>query len=56
MEKYLNKIISDNDILNSNMKCVKVNAGFTNTVYILDDKYIIKICSDRSNKRVGWID
>lgn len=50
MEEYLNKIISDNDILNSNMKCVKVNAGFTNTVYIFDDKYIIKICSDRGNK------
>ena len=49
-EEYLNKIISDNGILNSNMKCVKVNAGFTNTVYILDDKYIIKICSDRGNK------
>ena len=50
MEEYLNKIINDNDILNRNMKCVKVNAGFTNTVYILDNKYIIKICSDKNNK------
>ena len=50
MEEYLNKIISDSDILNSNMKFVKVNDGFTNTVYIIDDKYIIKICSDRGNK------
>lgn len=54
MEEYLNKIINDNDILNSNMKCVKVNAGFTNTVYILDNKYIIKICSDRSNKDIKF--
>lgn len=54
MEEYLNKIINDNDILNSNMTCVKVNAGFTNTVYILDNKYIIKICSDRSNKDIKF--
>ncbi len=50
MEEYLNKIINDNDILNNNMKCMKVNSGFTNTVYILDNKYIIKICSDKNNK------
>lgn len=54
MKEYLNKIINDNDILNNNMKCVKVNAGFTNTVYILDNKYIIKICSDRSNKDIKF--
>lgn len=50
MKEYLNKIINDNDILNNNMKCMKVNSGFTNTVYILDNKYIIKICSDKNNK------
>lgn len=28
----------------------KVNVGFTNTIYSMNDKFILKICSDESNE------
>lgn len=50
MDKYLDKIIGENSLLNRNMIITKADSGFTNTVYILDNKYVIKICTNKNNK------
>ena len=50
MDIYLKKIIDDNAGIFKGVKSVsKINAGFTNSVYSVDDKYIIKICSNKEN-------
>lgn len=49
-KKYLQRIIKENNYLNNNMNYIKVNKGFTNTIYNLDNKYIIKICSNKDNE------
>lgn len=49
-KNYLLKIINNSDILNNSIKYIKVNRGFTNTIYTLDNKYIVKICSNKDNK------
>lgn len=44
------KILESNN-LDNNLEITRVDVGFTNTVYSVDDKYIIKICNDPSNKQ-----
>lgn len=51
MDKYLKKIISCySNLFNSETTVEKLNIGFTNTVYVLDNKYILKICSNIDNE------
>ena len=51
MEEIINKIIEQNkNLFNDNFKIGKINVGFTNTIYSINDKYIIKICSKIDNE------
>jgi len=51
MEEVLNKIIDQNKNLFKDISNIeKVNVGFTNTIYIINNKYIIKICNDINNE------
>mgnify|MGYP004471296447 CR=1 FL=1 len=46
MEQYIRQIIKKyNDLFDENTSIEKVNVGFTNLIYILDKKFILKICS-----------
>ena len=51
MEEVINKIVEVNSILlGTNPRIEKINVGFTNTLYSVDDRYIVKICSDINNE------
>lgn len=51
MDTYLKKVVDDNAKIFKNIKNIsKINAGFTNSVYSADDKYIIKICNNKKNE------
>ena len=51
MQEVVGKIIEKNkDLFGNNPSINKINIGFTNTIYNVDDKYIIKICSDIKNE------
>ena len=51
MEEVINKIVEVNStLLGTNPRIEKINVGFTNTLYSLDDRYIVKICSDINNE------
>lgn len=51
MEKYIENILKYNEnILGLNPKIEKINVGFTNTVYNVDDRFIIKICTNLNNE------
>lgn len=51
MENIVKDIVNKNkSIFGDNPSINKINIGFTNTIYNVDDKYIIKICSDTNNE------
>lgn len=51
MDNFVTEIIKQNsNLFNENSSYIKLNVGFTNMVYIIDDKYILKICSNVSNE------
>ena len=51
MERIVESIIKENsNIFNGENRISKVDVGFTNTIYSVDDKYIIKICTDLNNE------
>ena len=51
MQELVEKIIEKNkNLFGNNLSINKINIGFTNTIYNVDDKYIIKICSDIKNE------
>ena len=51
MENIVRDIVNKNkEIIGDNPSINKINIGFTNTIYNVDDKYIIKICSDTNNE------
>ena len=51
MQTIINKIINQNkDIFRTNPIIEKINVGFTNTIYNINNKYIIKICSNINNE------
>lgn len=51
MEEIIKKIVKQNEsLLGSNPQVSRINIGFTNTLYNVDDKFIIKICTDESNE------
>lgn len=52
MEQYIRQIIKKyNDLFDENTSVEKVNIGFTNLIYILDKKFILKICSNYENEK-----
>ena len=51
MQEIINKIIEQNSSLFGPIsKINKINVGFTNTLYDINDSYIIKICTDLNNE------
>lgn len=59
MENIINTILNQNTTLfGINPKVEKINVGFTNTIYNIDNSFIVKICtnSDNENKFQREID
>lgn len=51
MQEVVKKIIENNKgLFGDNPAINKVNVGFTNTIYNVNDKFIIKVCSDIENE------
>ena len=51
MQEIINKIIQKNtSLFGDNPKIQKINVGFTNTIYNVNDSYIIKICTNPNNE------
>ena len=51
MQEIINKIIENNkSIFGDNPIVNKINVGFTNTIYNVNDSYIIKICTNYDNE------
>lgn len=51
MQEIINKIIQQNkSLFGDNLIINKINVGFTNTLYSVNDSFIIKICTDLSNE------
>ena len=52
IEKIINSIIEQNkELFGENVKYEKINVGFTNTIYIVNDKYVVKICTNTDNEK-----
>ena len=50
-EKVIKTIVDKNEkIFGNNPKIDKVNVGFTNNIYRINNKYIVKICSNMNNE------
>lgn len=43
-------IIKYSELFGENPIITKVNVGFTNTIYNINDKFIIKICTNENNE------
>ena len=51
MNNIVNKLLEKHkDLFGNNPIVNKINIGFTNTIYNVDNKYIIKICSNTNNE------
>jgi hypothetical protein len=51
MQEIINKIIQQNaSLFGENPIIQKINIGFTNTIYNVNDSYIIKICTNFDNE------
>ena len=51
IEKIINIIIEKNkNLFGDNLSVKKINVGFTNTVYNINDSFIVKICSNINNE------
>ena len=52
IEKVIENIIEQNkELFGENAKYEKINVGFTNTIYIVNDMYIVKICTNTDNEK-----
>lgn len=52
MQEIIHKIIKQNSSLfGSNLIIEKINVGFTNTIYKINDSLIIKICTNTDNEK-----
>jgi hypothetical protein len=52
VEDNINTIIENNHkLFGESAKAQKINAGFTNTIYVVNDMYIIKICTNPDNEK-----
>ena len=51
MQKIVKRIIENNkSLFGDNLLIKKINVGFTNTLYSVNDSFIIKICTDLNNE------
>lgn len=51
MKNIINSILKQNEaIFSKNPTIEKINVGFTNSIYNIDNKYIVKICTDPNNE------
>lgn len=51
MDKIIDLIVRNNELLfGTNPSIEKINVGFTNTLYKINDSYIVKICTDIDNE------
>ena len=51
MQEIINRIIENNkSLFGDNPIVSKINVGFTNTLYSVNDSFIIKICTDLNNE------
>ncbi len=51
MNDVINKIVSAHtNLFRDNTNIEKINVGFTNTIFTINDKYIIKVCSNLNNE------
>lgn len=51
MQEIINKIVQQNKFLFGDNPIInKINVGFTNTLYSVNDSFIIKICTDLNNE------
>ena len=51
MDIYIRKILDDNKHLFGTIKNIKkINKGFTNLLYIVNNKFVIKICFNKENE------
>lgn len=52
MQEIINKIIRQNpSLFGTNPIIEKINVGFTNTIYKINDSFIIKICTNNDNEK-----
>lgn len=52
MKEIINKIIEQNkEIFGGSVKAEKVNVGFTNTIYVVNNKFVVKICTNYDNEK-----
>ncbi len=52
MEETIKIILKQNKVLlGSNPKVEKINVGFTNTIYNINDAFIVKICTNQENEK-----
>lgn len=52
MDKIITQIVNcHSKLFGLNPRIEKINVGFTNTLYKVNDSYIIKICTDKSNEK-----
>lgn len=51
MDKIIDKIISSNkNLFGEKLFVEKINVGFTNTIYCVNNSYIVKVCTNLSNE------
>ena len=51
MQEIVKRIIENNkSLFGDNILIKKINVGFTNTLYSVNDSFIIKICTDLNNE------
>lgn len=51
MQEIINSIMSKNrNLFGDNPSIMKINVGFTNTIYNINDSFIIKICTNPKNE------
>ena len=52
IEKVIENIIEHNkELFGENAKYEKINVGFTNTIYIVNENYVVKICTNTDNEK-----
>ncbi len=50
--EVINNIIEQNKkLFGENAKYEKINVGFTNTIYVVNDIYVVKICTNPNNEK-----
>ena len=51
MENIIDSIVSSNrELFGDSPKVERVNVGFTNIIFIVNDRYVVKICTNSSNE------